>query len=130
MTENIDNVDNFRELLPNYFSEFLSSNTHTFSELLPKKTKHILRVLSNITDTFRGLLSNNTTHVSRHQTILTFSESYWQTILDTFPEFISSNTDNFREFLPILAVVKTFFRAHITQYWHFQVVTTKQYWLI
>ena len=46
---------------------------HTFSEFI-----------SNITDTFRELLPNNITHFSRHQTILTFSESYWQTILQTF----------------------------------------------
>ena len=26
--------------------------------------------------------------------------------------------------------MKTFFRVHITQYWHFQRVTIKQYWLI
>ena len=54
---------------------------------------------------------------SLHQTILSFSEIYWQTILHTFPEFISSNPDIFREFLP-------FFRVHITQYWYFQRVTT------
>ena len=34
-----------------------------------------------------------------YQTILTFSESYWQTILHTFSELISSNTDIFRELL-------------------------------
>ena len=78
--------------------------------------------MSNITGTLRKLLPNNTTHFSRHQAILTFSESYWQTILHTFPEltsnntdtpksywqtilhtfpeFIPSNTDIFREFLP------------------------------
>ena len=56
--------------------------------------------ISNITDTFRELLPNNTTHISKHQTILTFSESYWQTI-QTFPDFISlsNNTDIFRELL-------------------------------
>ena len=37
--------------------------------------------------------------VSYHQTILTFSESYWLAILHTFLELISSNTDIFREFL-------------------------------
>ena len=31
-----------------------------------------------------------------YQTVLTFLESYWQTILH-FSEFISSNTDIFRE---------------------------------
>ena len=47
------------------FSEFIPNNIHTFTELLP----------------------NNTTHIFRHQTV-TFSESYWQTILQTFPDFI------------------------------------------
>ena len=104
------------------FSEFISNNTHTFSELLPNKSKHIFRVhikhywhfegvtpkqyyplfqTSSNTDIFRELLSNNTTHFSRayikhndifrvigkqyytlfqslHQTILTFSESFFQ----------------------------------------------------
>ena len=34
-----------------------------------------------------------------YRTILTFSESYWQTtIANTFPKFISNNTDIFKEF--------------------------------
>ena len=40
-----------------------------------------------------------------YQTILAFSESYWQTILQTFPEFISNN----REFLANQTIVTTFF---------------------
>ena len=33
-----------------------------------------------------------------YQTIVIFSESYWQTILQSFPDFISSNnTDIFRK---------------------------------
>ena len=61
------------------FSEFISNNTHTFRQLLP----------------------NNTTQFSTHQTILTFSEGYWQTMLQTFPDFtsLSNNTDIFRELL-------------------------------
>ena len=57
-----------------------------------------LEFISNITDTFRELLKNNTKHFSRHQSILIFSKSYWQTILQTFPDFISlsNNTDIFR----------------------------------
>ena len=139
--KNKENVNLFKL---NTFSEFLSSNTHTFRELLPNKSKHIFRVhikhywhfegvtrkqyytlfqTSSNTDIFRELLSNNTTHFSRayikhndifrvigkqyytlfqslHQTILTFSESYWQTILHTFPELIPSYTDIFGDFLP------------------------------
>ena len=84
------------------FLEFVSNNTHTFSELLPNKSNHIFRVHTNITDTFR-----ESTHFSRHQIILTFQRvthkpyykpfqiSYHyqilkfskQTILHTFPEF-------------------------------------------
>ena len=52
-----------------------------------------------------------------YQTILMFSESYWPTILHTFPEFISSNTVQNNIDL---------FRAHIKQYAHFHSVTTKQ----
>ena len=55
--------------------------------------------ISSISDTFRDLLPNNTAHFSRHQSILTFSECYWQIILQTFPDFISlsSNTHILRE---------------------------------
>ena len=49
---------------------------------------------------------------------MTLSESYWQTILHTVPEFISSNTDIFREFLPN----QTIFRVHITQYRHREIL--------
>ena len=35
----------------------------------------------------------------------------------------------FREFLANQTIVKTFFIVHITQEWHFQTVTTKQFWL-
>ena len=54
-----------------------------------------LEFISNNADTFKELLTNNTTHFCRHQSILTFSKSYWQTILQTFPDFISlsNNTD-------------------------------------
>ena len=64
------------------------------------------------------LLANNTKNTFPELTseILTFSESYWQTILHTFPEFIPSNTDVFREFLLNEAIVKNFFKVHITQY--------------
>ena len=36
---------------------------------------------SNITDISKELLINNNVHFSRHQTVLTFPESYWQKIL-------------------------------------------------
>ena len=45
------------------------------------------------------LLRNNTAHFPRHQTILIYSESYWQTVSHTFPELTSNNTDIFKELL-------------------------------
>ena len=49
---------------------------------------------------------------------MTFSKSYWQTILNTFPEFISGNTDilSNTEFLPKQTIVKLFseFISHNT----------------
>ena len=48
-----------------------------------------LEFISNITDTSRELLpKNKTTHFSRHQSVLKFSKSYWQIILQAFPDFI------------------------------------------
>ena len=107
---------------------------------------------SNNTDIFRMLLANNIPHFSSvhikqywyfqrvtgkqctrfqklDQTTLTFSESYWQTKLQTFPDFISlsNNTDIFR------VTGKQYyklFRVEVTQHWHFQKVTIKLYWLI
>ena len=54
------------------FSEFISNNTHTFSELLPNKSKHIFRV-----------------HIKH----------YWH-FEGVTSESVLSNTDIFREFLP------------------------------
>ena len=41
-----NNIDNFRELITNYTTHFndTTSDTHTFRELLPNKSKHIFRV--------------------------------------------------------------------------------------
>ena len=78
--------------------------------------------ISNITSTLRGLLPNNTTHFSRHQAILTFSESYCRTILHTSPELTSS----IMTFSELLGNNTTHFsRAYIKQYWHFQRVSFK-----
>ena len=41
-------------------------------------------------------------------------------------EFISNNTETFREIPPHKTL---FVRVHIKQYWHFRRVTTKQYYL-
>ena len=77
------------------FPELTSNKTDFFKELLINNTTHFSRV-------YIKLLANNTAHISFHQTILTFSESYWQTILQTLPDFISlsNNTDIFKEPLP------------------------------
>ena len=122
----------------------------TLSESYYKtRVNKISEFIWNIIDTFREFLANNTSHFSRHQAILTFSENYWQTILHTFPEFISinhywhfqrvpsilsysksffsefisHNTNTFRELLPNNIDL---FRAHIKQYSHFHRVITKQ----
>ena len=50
-------------------------------------------------------------------------QSYWQTILHTFPKLTSNNTDIFRE---LLANRTTHFsRVYTKQYWHFQRVSFK-----
>ena len=122
----------------------MSNNTHTFRELLPNKSKDIFRVYikhywhfeevtpkqyymlfrtSSNTDIFNELLPSNSTHFSRQQTILTFSDSYWQTILHNFPKLTSNNIDIFRE---LLANNFTHFSwVYIKQYWHFQRAPSK-----
>ena len=56
---------------------------------------------------------------SLHQTILTFSKTYWQTKLQNFPDFISllNDTNIFRELL--INNTTYFSKVHIKQYWHF-----------
>ena len=95
-------MDTFRELLPNKSKQFFRvhiNNYWHFEVVTPEQYYTLFQTSSN-TEIFKELLSNNTTHFSRHEAILTFSKSYLQTILHTFPEFISNNTDIFREFLP------------------------------
>ena len=92
----------------NTFSEFISKR-----ELLRNKRKQIFIVHIKHYWHFDGVTPK-----------LTLLESYWQAILHTFPEFISSNTDIFRGFLPPLTKGKTFLRVRITQYWHFQRIFT------
>ena len=55
--------------------------------------------------TFRELIQNNTTNF--------------------LSEFISNNKDTFRDILPNKAL---FPRVHMSQHWHFQSITTKQYY--
>ena len=69
------------------------------------------------------LLPNNTINFSRNQAILTYSESYWQTILHTFPELTSNNTDIFRKLLENNTT--HFSRVYIKQHWYFQRVPSK-----
>ena len=77
---------NVNQLKLNTFSEFISNDTHTFTELLPSKSKQIFIVhikhywhfdgvtskqqytlfqTLGSTDIFRGLLANKTTHFFR-----------------------------------------------------------------
>ena len=76
-------------MLENLLESYYQTRITKFSEFI-----------SNIASTLMELLPNNTTPFSSHQAILTFSESSWQIILHTFPEFIPSNSNIFREFLP------------------------------
>ena len=55
------------------------------SQVAPFYITYTLFQTSNYAEIFKELLANKTTHFSKHQTILTFSESYWLTILCTFP---------------------------------------------
>ena len=126
------------------------SNVMTSPNAQTWNTKHILLnnlgskhsvVITNITGTFRELVPNNTKYFSKHQTILTFAESYWQTILHIFPNIkkywhfqwvtvkqyytlfqTSRNIDIFRESIPNST---THFSKH-KQYWYFPRVTAKQ----
>ena len=60
---------------------------------------------------------------SSYQTILITSESYWQTIVNKFPQLTSNNTDIFRE---LLANNTTYFsRVYTKQYCHFWRVPSK-----
>ena len=51
-----------------------------------------------------------------------WDENFNRFKLNTFSEFITSNTD-FRELLPNKS--KCIFRVHIKHYWHFQGITPK-----
>ena len=48
-----------------------------FQTITTNNSKHVPDFISNNTDSFMELLPNSTTHFPTHQTILTFSESYW-----------------------------------------------------
>ena len=100
-----------------------------FSESYWQTILHIfLECTSNNTDNFRELLANNTTNFSRfhiiikqywhfqkvpsksnysknflrssYHTIMTLSESYYQTIPTTYSELISNSIHTFTELLP------------------------------
>ena len=88
------------------FSEFISNNTHTFSELLPNKSKHIFRV-----------------HIKHYWHFEGVTRKQYYTLFQT-----SSNTDIFRELLSNNTT--HFSRAYIKPYWHFQRVTGKQYYTL
>ena len=91
----------------NIFRELLSNNTTHFSRAYIKQYWHFLRMF----------LANNTTHFSR-----VYTKQYWHShrvpsklnySKKFFSEFISNNTDTFRELLPNNIDIV---RAHIKQY--------------
>ena len=109
-------LNNFQFRL-NTFPEFISSNTHTFRELLLNKSKHIFRIVIKHYRHFQPVTPKQyyTFFQSLHQPILLFSEeSYLQTILHTFPDFLSNNTDIFRELM--VNSIAYISRAYIKQY--------------
>ena len=65
-----------------------------FQTITANNSKHVSDFVSNNTDTLMELLPNNTTHFSRHQTMLTFSESYWETILQSLYQAILTFLEN------------------------------------
>ena len=72
--------------------------------------------------TFRQLL--RTLFQGLYQTIMIFSESYWQTVLPTFQIFYHYQTT--LTFSELLANNTTHFpRVYINQYWHFERVPSK-----
>ena len=85
------------------------------------KQNYTLFQTSNNIDIFRELLANNTMHFSKQQTILTFSESYWQTILNTFP-----NIKKYWHLQRVTGKAILHTLPNIKKYWHFQRATGKQ----
>ena len=85
------------------FWEFISNNTDIFRELLANNTAHLSKASIKQYRHFPRVTGNHyykTLKISnQYQTILTFSESYWQAILHTFQEVIASNICIFREFI-------------------------------
>ena len=77
---------------------------------------------------FWTLLLINHHRVSLYNS-MTFSECYWQTIKQSFPELISNNTNIFRELLVNNATKFSTFHIIMKQYWHFLGVTGKQHYI-
>ena len=53
---------------------------------------------------------------SLYLAILIFSESHWEKILHTFPEYISSSTDIFIEFFANQSIAKSFQSSYHTDF--------------
>ena len=116
-----------------FSKSYWQTKLHTFPNI--KQYWHFQRVTgsqyyalfqtTNNTDIFRELLTNNTTHFAKHQKILTFSESYWQTILNTFP-----NIKKYWHLQGVTGKAILHTLPNIKQYWQFQRVTGKQYYIL
>ena len=68
--------ENLKHTVTKHLTNKIKTYSH-FQTITTNKRKHVSEFISNNTDTFMELLPNNTIHFSRHQTIPTFSESYW-----------------------------------------------------
>ena len=68
--------ENLKHTVKKHLAKKFKKYSH-FKTITTSNREQFFKFISNNTDTFIELLPNNTTHFSRHQTILTFSESYW-----------------------------------------------------
>ena len=66
--------ENLKHTVTKHLNKKIKKYSH-FQTITTNNRKHVSDFISNNTDTFMELLPKNTTHFSRHRTILTFSES-------------------------------------------------------
>ena len=74
--------ENLKHTVIKHLAKKLKKYSH-FQTITTNHTKHVSDFISNNTETSRELLPNDTIHLSRHQTMLTFLESYLKTMLQS-----------------------------------------------
>ena len=73
---------------------------HTFRQLLRTLFQGLYQTIMIFSESYWQTVLPTFQIFYHYQITLTFSESYWQTTLHTFLEFMLTNIDIFREFLP------------------------------